>query len=127
MIDPETDYEIHINGEAVYTLSVAEGDYYTVPETEERSITITGIELFNPAGASVACFEFSQAFAIPKGEVAILSVTGGWKWGYSLIYHVCEKPSYLEEHRDTYVWDDDSKRLRAANYTGGAVQFRKGS
>jgi hypothetical protein len=73
MNSPDTDYEIRINGKPVETLSVDEGDYYTVPVTKERAVTITSFELFRPPSESLARFDFSFAFAIPKGEEGMLS------------------------------------------------------
>ena len=126
MNSPDTDYEIRINGKPVETLSVDEGAYYTVPNTKERAVTITSVELFRLSGESLARFDFSHAFAIPKGEEGMLSVLRDeLRMLYGMIYHSCDEPDYLEAYRGMYVWDDVTQRMRAADYIGGKVWFKK--
>jgi hypothetical protein len=128
MNSPDTGYEIRINNTPVETLSIDEGDYYTVPDTRERALTITSVELFHPSGESLARFDFSYAFAIPKGEEGMLSVLRDEvRMLYGMIYHSCDKPDYLEENRGMYVWDYNTQRMRAADYIGGKVCFKNDS
>jgi hypothetical protein len=124
MDEPNTDYVIHLNGKPVATLSVADGEYYTVPDTAEHSLTLTSVELFDPDGVSLVRFAFAQAFAFPKGESGILSILEG-ETGWGILYYACNKPDYLEEHRDMYAWDEDTRRLRAADWVGdGQLKFK---
>jgi hypothetical protein len=126
MDSPDTDYEIRINGKPVETLSIDEGGYYTVPDTKERAITITSVELSGPSGESLARFDFSFAFAIPKAEEGMLRVIRDEvRMLYGMIYHSCDKPDYLEEYRGMYMWDDVTQRMRAADYIGGKVLFKE--
>jgi hypothetical protein len=112
-VDPQTDWVIRINGEPSDTLSIAADQYYTVPDTQQRSLSIYRVELFDPDGVCVLRFYLKQAFAVPRGEWGFLWMQcceGEWDLGYMQ----AESPKYLEEVRGSYVWDDDLQRFRTA-------------
>jgi hypothetical protein len=113
--NPDTDFVLHINGQPVVTLSVEEDSYYTIPDTTAHAVTVAKVELFDPDGVSVLCFELARTFAIPKGEVGFLTVRVDGAPKEELTYMALQKPAYVEERRDLFAWDRRRHLLHAAN------------
>jgi hypothetical protein len=68
MSEHETYHKILINGDEVPTLTLDGDEWYTAFPITSGAVSITRVELIGADGEPLACFAFSQTFAVPKGE-----------------------------------------------------------